>query len=58
MTLDKIKQYCNSKRCGGLEKTFVKVEELNYKEIFAVYKCEKCGNRIYMKQDDKLRNRK
>ena len=53
MTLDKIKQYCNSKRCGGLERTFTKVEELNYKGIFAVYRCEKCKNRIYVREDEK-----
>jgi len=47
---EKIKQICNSKKCKSSERTFVLVEELNYKEIFAVYKCEKCNQRIYIKK--------
>lgn len=46
----KIIQTCNSQVCKGEKRVHIFVDKLDYKEIFAVYRCERCDNRLYVKK--------
>lgn len=48
----KIVQVCNSSVCKGEKRVHIFVDKIDYKNIFAVYRCERCNSRLYVKKEE------
>lgn len=52
MTLEnRIKEFCQSKRCNGQERIFVKIGYYPLDKKMAIYTCEYCGHHISKRED-------
>lgn len=53
MTLEnRIKLHCQSKRCNGAERVYIKIGVFPYDRKCSIYVCEKCEQKVY-KRDKK-----